>query len=183
MFANTQRRDAHAEGTDAHRGLEGAHDLVTIMPNLRRHRGASLAEPTAPALSVKRAPSRGNPASAPRRLRVVGELDSDGRHFLIVEAAPARVDDKRVTKVAQAPGASPPTTQGSMPELLTQRELQIAALVASGHLNKQIAARLRISPFTVCAHIRHIFWKLSIRRRSALASMYAASLAGAAREK
>jgi DNA-binding NarL/FixJ family response regulator len=57
--------------------------------------------------------------------------------------------------------------------MLTARELQVAALVSSGQLNKQIAMRLRISEYTVSTHIRRIFSKLGIRCRSSLASWYA----------
>jgi DNA-binding CsgD family transcriptional regulator len=62
-----------------------------------------------------------------------------------------------------------------MPEILTERELQIASLVSGGYLNKQIAGLLKISEYTVSTHIRRIFSKLSIKRRSMLASMYASS--------
>jgi DNA-binding NarL/FixJ family response regulator len=59
--------------------------------------------------------------------------------------------------------------------VLTKRELQIASLVAIGHLNKQIARRLCISEYTVSTHIRRIFSKLGIRCRSSLASLYTLS--------
>ena len=62
-------------------------------------------------------------------------------------------------------------------EMLTERELQIAALVAGGELNKRIAARLRISEYTVSTHIRRMFSKLGIKSRSSLAAMYAVALA------
>ncbi len=58
---------------------------------------------------------------------------------------------------------------------LTGRELQIAALVSSGYLNKQIGVVLKISEYTVATHIRRIFSKLNINKRSTLAYMYAMS--------
>jgi DNA-binding CsgD family transcriptional regulator len=52
--------------------------------------------------------------------------------------------------------------------LLTERELQIATLVASGQGNKQIANQLRISEWTVSAHLRRIFIKLNVDSRAAM---------------
>jgi DNA-binding CsgD family transcriptional regulator len=52
--------------------------------------------------------------------------------------------------------------------LLTDRELQIAALVAAGHPNKQIASRLHISEWTVSTHLRRVFMKLGVDSRAAM---------------
>jgi DNA-binding CsgD family transcriptional regulator len=52
--------------------------------------------------------------------------------------------------------------------LLTERELQIAVLVASGHPNKQIAKQLHISEWTVATYLRRIFVKLSVNSRAAM---------------
>ena len=51
---------------------------------------------------------------------------------------------------------------------LTPQELQIARLAASGMTNKQIAARLYLSPRTVGGHLYQIFPKLGITSRAAL---------------
>lgn len=52
--------------------------------------------------------------------------------------------------------------------LLTERELQIATLVASGQANKQIAHQLCISEWTVSTHLRRIFLKLGVDSRAAM---------------
>jgi len=52
--------------------------------------------------------------------------------------------------------------------LLTGRELQIANLVASGKVNKQIASELHISEWTVSTHLRRIFAKLGVSSRAAM---------------
>ena len=52
---------------------------------------------------------------------------------------------------------------------LTGRERQIAALVASGLSNREVAERLVISKRTVDAHVEHIFGKLGISSRVQLA--------------
>jgi DNA-binding CsgD family transcriptional regulator len=51
------------------------------------------------------------------------------------------------------------------PATLTRRELEIAAMVASGLSNREIAARLFISKRTVDAHVEHIYGKLEISSR------------------
>lgn len=51
---------------------------------------------------------------------------------------------------------------------LTARELQIAALVATGEATKNIAYKLRISEWTVGTHLRRIFAKLRVDNRAAM---------------
>ncbi len=53
---------------------------------------------------------------------------------------------------------------------LTRREKEIAALVAAGHGNREIAARLFLSKRTVDSHMEHIFTKLGFSSRTQLAS-------------
>jgi len=50
--------------------------------------------------------------------------------------------------------------------MLTQREREILALLADGFGNKQIAARLGISPNTVKTHLELLFDKLDVSTRT-----------------
>jgi DNA-binding CsgD family transcriptional regulator len=52
---------------------------------------------------------------------------------------------------------------------LTRAERALAALVARGMTNRQVAERLFISRHTVDAHLRHIFLKLGLNSRVGLA--------------
>lgn len=54
-------------------------------------------------------------------------------------------------------------------EPLTRREREVAALVADGLSNKEIAIDLRIGPATVKNHVHNILDKLKVRRRAAIA--------------
>jgi predicted ATPase/DNA-binding CsgD family transcriptional regulator len=71
-------------------------------------------------------------------------------------------DDRAVTAAGQ--GGAGGGGQGDAGEL-TSREREIAALVAGGLSNRQIADRLFISRRTVDAHVNHIYAKLRISSR------------------
>jgi DNA-binding NarL/FixJ family response regulator len=51
---------------------------------------------------------------------------------------------------------------------LSQRETEVLKLVARGYADKEVAARLGISPSTVDTHVRAIFRKFSVHSRSQL---------------
>src|SRR5207237_10299821 len=55
----------------------------------------------------------------------------------------------------------------------TTRERQVAALVAAGLSNKEIAEKLVISERTAEGHVEHILGKLQFRSRSQIASWQA----------
>jgi DNA-binding CsgD family transcriptional regulator len=60
---------------------------------------------------------------------------------------------------------------------LTEREQAVAALVTAGCSNPEIARRLYISRETVQTHLKHIFGKLGVDSRTALAALAADHLA------
>ena len=49
---------------------------------------------------------------------------------------------------------------------LTPREIEVLALIAKGHSNKQVASALAISAETVHAHVRNVFMKLDVSDRT-----------------
>jgi len=51
---------------------------------------------------------------------------------------------------------------------LTETERRVAALVAQGHTNREVAAALFVTENTVQTHLRHIFQKLGVRSRTEL---------------
>ena len=55
-------------------------------------------------------------------------------------------------------------------QLLTSAERELAELVSTGLTNKQIAATLYCSPYTVDSHLRAIYRKFGLTSRAALAS-------------
>ena len=65
-------------------------------------------------------------------------------------------------------------------EGLTETENRIAALVAQGQTNRQVASAMFITENTVQTHIRHIFQKLGMRSRTELAAWLSSAQAWSA---
>jgi non-specific serine/threonine protein kinase len=63
------------------------------------------------------------------------------------------------------PQPQPEQASADHPGPLTSREREIAALVAGGLANREVAERLVISKRTVDAHVEHIYAKLGISSR------------------
>jgi DNA-binding CsgD family transcriptional regulator len=119
--------------------------------------------------------------------RMPAELSFYGRYF---EAARAQLDDAawetarsegRAMSMEQAteyalteeePARTPAVPVPEKPSAvtrrvtLTRREQEVAALVAQGLTNRQIASELSISDYTVANHISKIFKKLNVNSRS-----------------
>ena len=91
-----------------------------------------------------------------------------GRQMTLEEAADYALDKvEPATATAHAPGRSSSTER---PASLTPREEEIAALVARGFTNRQIASELSISEHTAATHVRRILKKLGLNSRSRLAT-------------
>jgi len=95
---------------------------------------------------------------APRAelLRAV-EAASRGEAVL-APAVAARLMNRVRTPAASATGGREP---------VSQRELEVLELVASGSTNREAAARLFISEATVKTHLLHIYAKLGVSDRAA----------------
>ncbi|HHP7232249.1 MAG TPA: response regulator transcription factor [Xenococcaceae cyanobacterium] len=89
---------------------------------------------------------------------VVGQFRVEGKNYSIVELQGLLMD-----------------TEYNPYNLLSERELQIATLVAQGLSNKEMATLLQISEWTIATHIRRIFMKLKVDSRAAMV-YYCASL-------
>jgi DNA-binding CsgD family transcriptional regulator len=61
---------------------------------------------------------------------------------------------------------------------LTPQERQIAQLLAQGRTTREAAAALFLSPKTVEYHLRHVYLKLGIRSRAALAEAFTEGAVG-----
>ena len=87
------------------------------------------------------------------------KLFDEGRGLAPGQAITLGLDDKPEDRWRGGPSAS-----------LTRREQEIAALVATGLTNRQIAGQLYLSVRTVEVHVDHILSKLGFRTRTQLAA-------------
>jgi len=87
------------------------------------------------------------------------------------EVESGRLDGDAVNAVLRAAGHRAPTRRTG-PGGLTEREVEVLALLARGLANKEIARRLNISPKTVSNHLEHVYTKLDVGSRAA-ATLYA----------
>jgi len=81
-----------------------------------------------------------------------------GTQGIVAEVLAAGSDRPRISESPRGTGP------------LSQREAQVAALVARGHSNREIATALIISEATVERHIANIFRKLEVRSRAQVAA-------------
>jgi predicted ATPase/DNA-binding NarL/FixJ family response regulator len=98
-----------------------------------------------------------------RRLRPArwAAAQAEGRAFSLDQAFEAARSIATGTAVAAEAGGT-----GA---LLSAREREVAALIARGLSNREIAGTLHISPKTAANHVDHILTKLSLRSRTELA--------------
>lgn len=75
----------------------------------------------------------------------------------------------RARRVLRAAGDRPPARARSAAGELSERELQVIRLVAVGLSNTEIAQRLFISQRTVTTHLQHVYRRLGLQSRTALA--------------
>jgi DNA-binding NarL/FixJ family response regulator len=123
--------------------------------------------------SAMRAGARGyvlKGAPPPQVLKVLRAVASGEAHFGPEIA-------RRLMNFFAAPKVTSPAD--AFPEL-SSREIEVLDLIARGHSNAKIAARLFVSPKTVANHLSHIFTKLQVADRAH--AMIRAREAGLGRE-
>jgi HD-GYP domain-containing protein (c-di-GMP phosphodiesterase class II)/DNA-binding CsgD family transcriptional regulator len=82
------------------------------------------------------------------------------------EVREGRLDGDAVAAVLTASGRKATRKRG-WPCGLTSREVEVLALLARGHSNRQIADRLVITPKTAANHIAHVYTKIDVSSRAA----------------
>jgi DNA-binding NarL/FixJ family response regulator len=100
---------------------------------------------------------RAHPGDLARARFLVADVARQATEFGMVPVA-----GKAATLVEELDAAGRPTP-------LTRREQDVAALVAKGLTNRQIAAQLFLSERTAQNHVQHILTKLTLANRSQIA--------------
>lgn len=103
----------------------------------------------------------------PRPHRPALSADAAARE-LRAEVEAGRLDRETCAAVLDAAGVAR-SRMPSWPAQLTDREVEVLRLVARGQSNKQIAARLGISPKTVQHHVAHVYSKIGVASRAGAA--------------
>jgi HD-GYP domain-containing protein (c-di-GMP phosphodiesterase class II) len=131
------------------------------------HRGSAAAQLPAPArllaaadvwtaLGEDRAHRRAYPAA-------------EARDVLWQEVAAGRLDGQAAQAVLTAAGERAERPRPSRPCGLSEREVEVLALIARGWTNRDVARRLSISAKTVGHHVGHIYTKIGVTTRPAAA--------------
>ncbi len=94
----------------------------------------------------------GHARGAERRLRLLGALYAA----------------QRAARFARALRADP----SSPLAVLSARELEVAALLADGHSDREVAERLHISPHTVHSHVKQIYRQFAVGSRPELMAFF-----------
>ncbi|MGY0492796.1 ATP-binding protein [Streptomyces sp. WG-D5] len=117
-----------------------------------------------------------------RARRVLGDAAYDAAFRAGANAPVDQVIARATGDEPPVPAAGPePDEQVTPLGVLTRREREVAALVAEGLSNRQIAQRLVISKRTADAHVEHILTKLGFSSRAQIASLVGET-GGVARE-
>jgi ATP/maltotriose-dependent transcriptional regulator MalT len=131
----------------------------------------------------------GNPFMAARAHRITGAaMAAAGQrepalnelreaHPVLVGAGAAREADAAARDLrrmgARIHRRAPESPAGNGLEGLSSREREVAARVASGNTNREVAAALFLSEKTIGSHLARIYDKLGVHSRAALATMVA----------
>jgi DNA-binding CsgD family transcriptional regulator len=114
----------------------------------------------------------GELARAGRNGEAIEQLNAAFDTFVSCEAV---ADARRVGRVLRTLGVErrivPQIRDKSGWNSLTAAELKVVNLIADGATNREVAARLHLSPHTVKAHVRNAFAKLGVNSRGQLSGL------------
>jgi DNA-binding CsgD family transcriptional regulator len=191
-----ERWAAAAERTAADMGLDGRRGSArATAAEVMLARGDAAAAAATAIDAAELLDRCGRPSSA-ARVRLVagrawaaaGETERgvsclEGARATFLEAGAPRLADEAARELRRLglrvarPGGRAAASAGGL-RLLSDREREVASLVAAGRTNGEIAAALHLSEKTVANHLTRIFEKLGISSRAALAAAVARDDAG-----
>jgi DNA-binding CsgD family transcriptional regulator len=142
--------------------------LWAVADAVRRAYGMQL-----PALTYSVTDYEGRLAAVRAELGEVGfeEAWAEGRTMVLEEAFEYALSDEETTLASSQKPDQPLAHE--QPPALTQREEEVAALVARGLTNRRIAEELFLSERTVHRHVSNVLKKLGIASREQVAARLA----------
>ena len=99
---------------------------------------------------------------------------AEGRELSMEEAVACALAPPAAPEPGAAATAAAGRIRGEHPAALTRREREVAALIAAGSANRQIAEKLAIAETTAERHVANIFAKLGVHSRAQVAAWTAA---------
>jgi two-component system nitrate/nitrite response regulator NarL len=101
-----------------------------------------------------------------------GVIFKDATPSALLQSLRRVVDGRRFFPLTNGNGnGNGNATNGNVLMVLTEREREIMHLVAEGLANKEVGRLLNISDGTIKVHLHHIYRKLAITNRTALAAL------------
>jgi len=94
---------------------------------------------------------------------------ADATASLLDDVDTGRFGRGEVDAVLAAAGQLTRPPHVARPANLTEREVDVLRLIARGHANKEVAAKLGITPKTVGHHVEHIYTKAGVTTRAGAA--------------
>jgi DNA-binding NarL/FixJ family response regulator len=88
---------------------------------------------------------------------------------LTAEVSQGRLDGEAVGAVLEAAGHRTAPTRAAWPAGLSDREVEVLQVIATGGSYRDVAQRLVISPKTARHHIEHVYNKIGVSTRAAAA--------------
>lgn len=104
---------------------------------------------------------------------IIAAIEAGAAGYLLKDAAPEDITTAIRAAAAGETALAPSIATRLFARMqqphsaLSARELEVLALVASGHSNTDIARRLHLSETTVKSHLAHIYPKLGVSSRTA----------------
>ncbi len=163
------------EAADAADSIEHARGLApdVVLMDLRLGDGPSGAEATAAMIALPSPPAVLVLTNYDTDADILGAVAAGASGYLLKDAPPAELVAAVRAAAAGESALAPAVTAKLLDRLrapqaaLSNRELEVLALVAAGATNAEVAARLHLAETTVKTHLAHVNTKLGATSRGA----------------